>query len=45
MCPVIGLVVLSLSKVTVNVIDIVIARKFSPFKLLCLPPHLIDCHL
>ena len=32
-------------KVTANVLDIIIVRKLSPFKLLCLPPHLIDCHL
>ena len=31
-------------KVTVNVLDIIV-RELLPFKLLCLPPHLIDCHL
>ena len=33
------------SKVTVNVLDVIVVRKLSPSKLLCLPPHLIDCHL
>ena len=33
------------SKVTVIVLDVIVVRKLSPFKLLCLPPHLIDCHL
>ena len=33
------------SKVTVNVFDVRVVRKLSPSKLLCLPPHLIDCHL
>ena len=32
-------------KVTVNVLDVIVVRKLSPFKLLCLPPHLIDYHL
>ena len=45
MCPVFGLVVLSFSKVTVNVLDIIIVGKLSPFKLLRLPHHLIDRHL
>ena len=31
-------------EVTVNVIDVLVVRKLSPSKLLCLPPHLIDCH-
>ena len=44
MCPVIGLVALSFSKVTVNVLDIISVRKLSPFKLLCLPHHLVDRH-
>ena len=30
------------SKVTVNVLDVIVVRKLSPSKLLCLPPHLID---
>ena len=30
------------SKVTVNVLDIIIVRKLSPFKLLCLPHHLVS---
>ena len=38
MCAVIGLVALPFSKVTVNVLDIIIVGKLSPFKLLCLPP-------
>ena len=33
------------SKVTVNVLDVIVVRKLSPSKLFCLPPHLIDCHL
>ena len=33
------------SKVTVNVLDVIVVWKLSPSKLLCLPPHLIDCHL
>ena len=33
------------SKVTINVLDVIVDRKLSPSKLLCLPPHLIDCHL
>ena len=33
------------SKVTVNVLDVIVVRKLSPSKLLCLPPHLKDCHL
>ena len=33
------------SKVTVNVLDVIVVRKLSPSKLSCLPPHLIDCHL
>ena len=33
------------SKVTLNVLDVIVVRKLSPSKLLCLPPHLIDCHL
>ena len=33
------------SKGTVSVLDGIVVRKLSPFKLLCLPPHLIDCHL
>ena len=33
------------SKVTVNVLGVIVVRKLSPSKLLCLPPHLIDCHL
>ena len=30
------------SKVTVNVLDIISVRKLSPFKLLCLPHHLLN---
>ena len=30
------------SKVTVNILDVIVVRKLSPSKLLCLPPHLID---
>ena len=33
------------SKVAVNVLGVIVVRKLSPSKLLCLPPHLIDCHL
>ena len=42
MCPAIGLVVLSISKVTVNVLDIIIVLKLLPFKLLCLPHRSIQ---
>ena len=46
MSPVIGLVVFcAFSKVTVNVLDVIVVQKLSPSKLLCLPPHLIDCPL